>query len=76
MSTLFEYRKLANGLGIADEELGELEACVRAQYGPDEMMVELRMLRTLQAIDEGALTLADTVAEFRGDPAQATRTGT
>lgn len=75
MSTLFDYRELAKRLGIAGDELGELEACVRAQYDPDEMMVELRMLRTLQAIEEGALTLAEAVAEFRGDLAHTAGTG-
>jgi len=75
MSTLFDYRALAGRLGIAGDELGELEACVRAQYAPDEMMVELRMLRTLEAIGEGALTLEEAVAEFRGDPVQTTGTG-
>jgi hypothetical protein len=39
------------------------------------MMVELRMLRTLQAIEEGALTLAEAVAEFRGDLAHTAGTG-
>ena len=76
MSTMFDYRELAKRLCIGGGELGELEACVRAQYDPDEMMAELRMLRTLQAIEDGALTLAEAVAEFRGDLAHTAGTGT
>jgi hypothetical protein len=68
MSTLFDYRTLAGQLRIGAEELAELEECVRTQYGPDEMMVELRILRTLEAVKEGALSLAEAIAEFRGDP--------
>ena len=68
MSTLFDYRALAGRLRIGAADMAELEHCVRAQYGPDEMMVELRMLRTLEAVDEGALSLAEAIAEFRGDP--------
>jgi hypothetical protein len=67
MAATFEYRRLAERLGIAPEVLRELESLVRAQYGQDEMMVELRMLRTLRAIEAGSLTAADAIAEFRAD---------
>ncbi len=68
MSTLFDYRTLADRLGIPAERLRELEALVREQYVGDEMMVELRLLRTLRAIEDGAVTLADAIAAFRNEP--------
>ena len=64
MPELFNYRQLAEHLGIPAEELARLEACVRPQYGSDEMMVELRMIRTLRAIEEGAVTLSEAIAEL------------
>jgi hypothetical protein len=67
MAATFEYRGLAERLGIPPQVLGELESLVHSQYGHDEMMVELRMLRTLRAIEAGSLTAADAIAEFRAD---------
>ena len=70
MSTLFDYRTLAERLAIPTERLRELEMLVRQQYAGDEMMVELRLLRTLRAIEDGAVTLADAIATFRNEPVQ------
>ncbi len=72
MSTLFEYHKLADRLAIRAERLRELETLVQQQYAGDEMMVELRLLRTLRAIEDGAVSLADAIAEFGGQPVQPT----
>jgi len=67
MSICFEYQSLARRAGLSTEALGELESCVRRQYGSDEMMIELRLMRTLQAILEGAATFDDALREFRAD---------
>ena len=71
MSALFDYRTLAARLGIPTEGLAELEALVRKQYGRDEMLAELRMLRTLRAIEAGALSLPEAIGEFGAQPHQA-----
>jgi len=72
MSVLFDYRTLADRLGIPPERLRELEMLVRQQYAGDEMMVELRLLRTMRAIEDGAVTLAQAVDEFRNEPVRPT----
>jgi hypothetical protein len=69
MSPLFDYWSLAARLGVRAEELGELERLVGGQYGRDEMLAELRMVRTLRAVEAGTLTLAEAIAEFQADPA-------
>ncbi len=68
MSGLFDYHALAERLGIPPDRLAKLEACVRQQYGSDEMMFELRMLRTLRAIEEGCTTLEQAIVELQSDP--------
>jgi len=64
VSVLFEYQELASKLRVSQDRLRELEQCVRKQYGLDEMMFELRMVRTLKAIEAGAVTLEEAIAEF------------
>jgi hypothetical protein len=64
MGALFDYQKLAEDVGVSPKQLEQLESLVRRDYGSDEMMIELRMLRTLRAIREGALSIAAAIAEF------------
>jgi len=71
MSDVFDYHSLAQRLSIPTEALAKLEDCVRAQYGSDEMLFELRMLRTLEAIAQGAATLEQVIREFAMDPIRA-----
>jgi hypothetical protein len=66
MSALFDYQRLADGLGVPAERLAELVALVRRQYGSDEMLAELRVLRTLKAIEDGGVSLAEAMIEFQG----------
>jgi len=77
MNSCFDYRLLAERAGLSSDALRELETCVRRQYGSDEMMIELRLLRTLQAICEGAATLKDAMREFRvnGVPSRGSSAG-
>ena len=70
MNDLFDYDTPAEHLAIPADRLAELEACVRRQYGSDEMMFELRMVRTLRAIQDGVTTLDDAIAGLRGDEAR------
>lgn len=64
MQALFDYRTLAGEAGVSTEQLAELERLVRQDYGSDEMMIELRLLRTVRAIRDGAVTVDEAIAEF------------
>jgi hypothetical protein len=66
MSVLFDYQQIADRLGVPAERLAELVTLVRRQYGSDEMLAELRLLRTLKAIEDGELSLAEAIVEFQG----------
>jgi hypothetical protein len=66
MDALFDYQKLARAAGVSAKKLEQLESVVRRDYGSDEMMVELRMLRTLRAVRDGAVSIDDAIAEFGG----------
>ena len=64
MQTLFDYAKLAGEAGVSADQLAELERLVRQDYGSDEMMIELRLLRTIQAIRDGVLSVDEALAEL------------
>ncbi len=64
MGVLLDYQGLAKRLGVPPDRLAVLEACVRRQSGTDEMMFELRMVRTLRAIEEEEVELDEAIAEF------------
>jgi RNA polymerase sigma factor (sigma-70 family) len=68
MSTLFDAEKEAHRAGVSVAQLRELEGYVRQQYGSDEMLAELRVLRTLRAIERGAISAASAIQEFRDSP--------
>ena len=68
MSGLFDYHALVERLRLPADRLARLEACVRRQYGSDEMMFELRMVRTLRAVEERATTLDAAIEEFGRNP--------
>ncbi len=67
MDTLFDVADLTQKAGVSPEKLHELEAEIRRQYGSDEMLIELRTLRTLQAIADGALSVDDSIREFAAE---------
>ncbi len=62
------FDTLARRAGVTVDELRELEAHVRRQYCGDEMMVELRLFRTLDAIASGQATISNALEEFRDAP--------
>ena len=57
MAEIFDYRALAGRIGLSGDQLQNLETALRRQYGTDEMMFELRMLRTLRVIEDGIATV-------------------
>lgn len=63
----FDHRPLARELKLPDDQLEELEGIIRALYFGDEMLIELRMVRTVNAIAGGAVTLPQAIAEFRSE---------
>ncbi len=65
MDALYNLPEIATQAGVSAAQLRELEGCVRAQYAFDEMMIELRLLRTLRAIGDGAVSAGDAIREFR-----------
>lgn len=65
MSEFFDYQSLAGRLGIDAHRLSELETIVRSQYGSDRMLFELRMLRTLRAIEAGKTTIEAATEELQ-----------
>lgn len=69
MSTnaMFDYQKVAREAGLPIETVRELERCIRDQYGSDEMMIELRLLRTVTAIRDGAVSAREAIQEFTWD---------
>jgi hypothetical protein len=67
MDALFDVSKAAEQAGVSPAQLAVLEESIRRQYGSDEMMRELRLLRTLRAIQDGAVSADDAIAEFATD---------
>ena len=64
MYAYFDLATLAAAIGVSGAHLRELETCIREQYGSDEMLIELRLLRTLHAIGEGGVSEADAIREL------------
>ncbi len=46
------------------EQVAALEAAIRPDYPGDDMMIEMRLLRTLSAIREGAVSVERAIDEF------------
>jgi DNA-directed RNA polymerase specialized sigma subunit len=65
MDALYDLPQIATQAGVSATQFRELEVCVRAQYSSDEMMIELRLLRTLRAIGDGTVSAGDAIREFR-----------
>lgn len=58
----FDYPAVATQAGISESDLSAIEARVRQDFPTDQMMFELRMLRTCRAIQSGAATVKDALA--------------
>jgi hypothetical protein len=75
MEPMFDYQAVARELHVPPEQLAELEAVVRSQYGSDEMLFELRMLRTLDVVAEGRLTLPEAIRQLKTESSRTARAG-
>jgi hypothetical protein len=61
----FDYLGYAREAGIQPDQLAEIEALTHDEYPGDQMLFELRMLRTCKAIRDGRTTAEDVLAEMR-----------
>jgi hypothetical protein len=57
----FDYIAVAAAARLSSADLAAIEARTRADYPNDQMMFELRMLRTCNAIASGAASVADAL---------------
>lgn len=49
---MFNYKKLAEELGLSEEELAQLEKEIRGEFPEDQMMFELHMVRAIKGIKQ------------------------
>lgn len=63
----FDYPPVAREARISEADLAAIEARVRKDYPTDQMMFELRMLRTCRAVQTGAATVAYALSSGRDD---------
>jgi len=61
MPAFFDYQTVAAEAGVSGGDLEALSQRVRADHRHDEMMFELRMLRTCTAIRDGKCTLGEAL---------------
>lgn len=65
----FDYEKVAREAGISAADLDALCRLVREDYPTDDMMFELRVMRTCRAIGDGFTTVGRVLK--REEPAKA-----
>ncbi|MBL8874786.1 MAG: hypothetical protein JNM86_03205 [Phycisphaerae bacterium] len=58
----FNYPSVATQAGISESDLSAIETRVRQDFPNDQMMFELRMLRTCRAIQSGTATVTDALS--------------
>jgi hypothetical protein len=58
---VFDYVAAAKRAGIDPDDLDRLVALTRVEFPRDEMMVELHVLRTVQAVERGDVALSDVL---------------
>jgi hypothetical protein len=61
----FDYLSVARQAGISESELIAIEQLTRADYGSDDMLFELRMLRTCNAILGGKVSARQVIDDAR-----------
>ena len=64
MVSHFDYSTVAKSGGLTAEDVQRLEACIRKDYASDDMLFELRMLRTVRAIVDGGVTVDGAIEDF------------
>lgn len=59
----FDYPGVAREAGIAEEELARLVEMIEAEWGGDQMMAELHLLRACLVVQEGHATIDQLLEE-------------
>jgi hypothetical protein len=60
---MFDLTMLKRASGLTPEELSRLEDQLREEFPRDEMMLELHLLRILEALRKGWITREDALRE-------------
>lgn len=58
---MFDLEELKRASRLSGEQLAELEAQLRAELGKDELMVELHLMRVLEALQRGWITAKEAL---------------
>ncbi len=58
---MYDLAKAKQESGLKDEQLARLEAQVRAEFSTDDMMFELHLIRVLEAIQKGWITVGQAL---------------
>ena len=59
---MFDLEELKRASKLSEKELAELEAGLRAELGGDELMVELHLMRVLEALRRGWISVEEAIA--------------
>lgn len=60
---MFDLEQLKKTSGLAPDVFALVERIVRADFGDDQMMFELHLVRILQSLQRGEITLAQILPE-------------
>ena len=61
--SMFDIEKVKQESGLPADVLARLEELVRAEFRDDPMMFELHLVRVIQSIQDGSLTVEEALAE-------------
>jgi len=59
---MFDLEELKRASGLSRKQLTDLEAQLRTELGEDELMVELHLMRVLEALRWGWITGAEALS--------------
>lgn len=59
---MFDLEELKRASGLSREQLTKLEAQLRTELGEDELMVELHLVRVLEALRHEWITVSDALS--------------
>ncbi len=59
---MFDLEELKRASGLSRKQLTDLEAQLRTELGEDELMVELHLMRVLEALQQGWITGAEALS--------------
>jgi len=60
---MFDLKRLEQASGLPPAVLEQIEQAIQADYPDDAMMFELHLVRVLQALKEGRITIEQILAE-------------